>query len=188
MAKTIRYTEENRKNYRELTNILGLRDLDIVRVEKDEEENILYLSCTSRWEVGLCPTCLQLSQKIHDYPRQRRIHDAPLRGQKIILILDSVRFECEKCKKSFTQTMRDIVPDCTYTYRLYEEVSDARRKQDVATLAELYRIGYKTAESIVLKAGEAKLTERRERPLEVEHLGIDEISKKRKWGVSTRLN
>lgn len=183
MAKTIRYTEDNRNRYRELTNILGLIDLDVVRVEKDEEEGILYLSCTSRWEVGLCPNCLQLSSKIHDYPKQRRIHDAPLRSQKIMLLLDSVRFDCEKCKKSFTQTIRDIVPDCTYTYRLYEEVSDARRKQDVATLAELYRIGYKTAESIVLKAGEAKLTERREMPVEVEHLGIDEISKKKEMEI-----
>lgn len=96
-----------------------------------------------------------------------------------MLLLDSIRFDCEKCAKSFTQSIRDIVPDCTYTYRLYEEVSDARRKQDVATLAELYKIGYKTAESIVLKAGEAKLAERRGTPVEVEHLGIDEISKKR---------
>ncbi len=71
-----------------------------------------------------------------------------------------------------------IVPDCTYTQRLYEEVSDSRRKQDAATLAELYGIGYKTAESILLKAGEAKLAHRRDNPVEVEHLGIDEISKK----------
>jgi Holliday junction resolvasome RuvABC DNA-binding subunit len=75
------------------------------------------------------------------------------------------------------------VPDCTYTQQLYEEVADARRKQDVATLAQLYGIGYKTAESILLKAGEAKLSQRKDAPVEVEQLGIDEISKKKGMGT-----
>ena len=183
MAKTIQFTEDDRKNYGVLTNILGLKDLDVVQEENDDEQDILYLHCTSRWDVALCPNCLQLSHKIHDYPKQRRIHDAPLRSQKVMLVFDSVRFDCEQCCKPFTQTIRDIVPDCTYTQRLYEEVSDARRKQDVATLAELYGIGYKTAESILLKAGEAKLSQRQAAPVAVEHLGIDEISKKKGMGI-----
>jgi len=182
MAKTIQFTEDDRKNYSVLTNILGLKDLDVVQEENHDEKGILYLYCTSRWDVALCPNCLQLSHKIHDYPKQRRIHDAPLRSQKVILVFDSVRFDCETCHKPFTQTIRDIVPDCTYTQRLYEEISDSRRKQDVATLAELYGIGYKTAESILLKAGEAKLAHRRDTPIEVEHLGIDEISNKKGHG------
>ncbi len=183
MAKTIQFTEDNRKNYSVLTNILGLKDLDVVQEEHDDEKDILYLYCTARWDIALCPNCLQLSNKIHDYPKQRRIHDAPIRRQKVMLVFDSVRFDCEKCGKPFTPTIRDIVPDCTYTQRLYEEVADARRKQDVATLAELYGIGYKIAESILLKAGEAKLSQRQDAPVEVEHLGIDEISKKKDTGI-----
>ncbi len=183
MAKTIQFTEDDRKHYAVLTNILGLKDLDVVQEEHDDEKGILYLYCTSRWDIALCPDCLQLSCKIHDYPKQRQIHDAPLRGQKVMLVFDSVRFYCEHCHKPFTQCIQDIVPDCTYTQRLYEEVSNPRRKQDVATLAELYDIGYKMVESILLKAGEAKLAQRREAPIEVEHMGIDEIAKKRTWGL-----
>ena len=97
----------------------------------------------------------------------------------IVLIFDSVRFDCNKCKKPFTQVIGDVVPDCTYTHRLYEEMSNPKRKQDASTLAELYGGGYKLAESILLKAGEAKLSHRRKVPITVEHLGIDEISKKR---------
>jgi len=179
MAKTIQFTEDDRKKYSVLTDILGLKDLEVVQEENDDENNILYLYCTSRWDVALCPNCLQLSHQLHDYPKQRCVHDAPLRGQKVILLFDSVRFDCEVCHKPFTQSIRDVVSDCTYTQRLYEEVSDPRRKQDVSTLAELYGIGYKTAESILLKAGEEKLADRRDTPIEVEHLGIDEISKKK---------
>ena len=179
MAKTIQFTKDDRKKYSLLTDILGLEDLDVVKREYDSQSNTLHLYCASRWDVALCPHCLQLSSQIHDYPRQRRIHDAPLRGQKTVLVFDSVRFDCDGCGKPFTQVIRDVVPECTYTQRLYEEMADPRRKQDVATLAELYGVGYKLAESILLKAGEAKLAHRRDEPIEVAHLGIDEISKKK---------
>ena len=183
MAKTIHFTEADRKKYSVLTDILGLEDLDVIKKEYDDKHNILHLYCSSRWDVALCPNCLQLSHQVHDYPRQRQVHDAPLRGQKVVLIFDSVRFDSDKCKKPFTQVIRDIVPDCTYTQRLYEEMSNPKRKQDVSTLAELYGVGYKLAESILLKAGEAKLAHRRNAPIRVEHLGIDEISKKRDKGI-----
>ncbi len=178
MTKTIHFKEKDRERFSVLTEILGLHDLDVVSKEI-AEEGVLHLRCASRWDVAVCPDCGEISQKLHDYPRQRRIHDAPLRGQKVLLIFDSVRFDCEPCKKPFTQLVRDVVAECTYTQRLYEEISNPKRKQDVATLAEIYGVGYKIVESILLKAGEAKLAARRDAPVEVEHLGIDEISKKR---------
>ena len=182
MARTIQFTQNDRKKYSVLTTILGLKDLDVVREAEAHPGEPLHLYCASRWDVGLCPNCLQMSHKIHDYPKQRRIHDAPLRGQKLVLVFDSVRFDCEQCNKPFTQSIQDVVSECTYTQRLYEEVSNPKNKQDVATLAELYGIGYKTVESMLLKAGEEKLMHRQDKPIEVEHLGIDEISKKKDMG------
>lgn len=179
MAKTIRFTETDRKKYSVLTSILGLKDLDVVGEAEVRPGDSVRLYCASRWDVGLCPNCLQLSHQVHDYPKQRKIHDAPLRGQHLVLLFDSVRFDCEPCGKPFTQSIQDVVSECTYTQRLYEEVSNPKNKQDVATLAERYGIGYKTAESILLKAGEEKLIRRQDEPIKVEHLGIDEISKKK---------
>jgi len=46
-------------------------------------------------------------------------------------------------------------------------------------MARLYGVGYKVVENILLKAGEEKLEQRREKPLEVKRLGIDEISQKK---------
>jgi len=178
MTKTIYFTEEDRKSYSLLTEILGLDDLDVI-AKKVDDKNVLTLYCASRWDVAVCPDCGEISQSLHDYPKQRCIHDAPLRGQKVLLVFDSVRFDCDTCKKAFTQPVRDVVPNCTYTQRLYEEISEPKRKQDVATLAEIYGIGYKIVESILLKAGEAKLAARRDAPIAVEHLGVDEISKKK---------
>jgi transposase len=154
MAKTIQAADADHKKHELLTKVLQLEDLDIVKEEYDITSNHLYLYCVPRRNIAPCPSCSQLSQKVHDYPKERHIHDTLLGGKKTVLIFDATRFGCEKCKRPFTQTIRDVVPECTYTYRLYEETSNPKRKQDVATLAKLYGVGYKVVESIVLKRGE----------------------------------
>jgi transposase len=91
-------------------------------------------------------------------------------------VYDSRRFECEACGQKFIETISDVVGSCSYTYGLMVELADARKKQAIATLAETYDLGYKLVESIILKAGTTKLESRKEKPLSVLHLGIDEIS------------
>lgn len=185
MAKTIDYTPSDREKYQLVTKLLNLEELDVVSQEYDREKELHRLYCAPRWEIAICPKCLRVSNRIHDYPRQRRIHDAPLRGEKVLLIFDSRRFDCDHCKQPFTQEIADVVPDCTYTHRLYEEITNPKRKQDVATMSELYGVGYKTVEQMLLNAGEARLKERRDKPLEVKRLGIDEIAQKKDTAISS---
>jgi len=185
MTKTIEYTQADIEKYKIVTKILGLEDLDVVNQRYDRETETHELYCCNRWEIGVCPGCLQISDELHDYPKQRRIHDTLLRGEKVVLIFDSRRLQCSHCRKPFTQEVRDVVPACTYTYRLYEEIANPKRKQDVTTLAELYGLGYKLVESMLLKAGEAKLATRRKEPLQVTQLGIDEISEKKDMATTS---
>lgn len=182
MAKTIKYTQQDIEKYEVVTEILGLEDLAVVDQRYDKETNTREFYCCHSCEIGICPKCLEISKELHDYPRQRRIHDTLLRGEKVVLLFDSRRLECARCRSPFTQSVRDVVPDCTYTYRLYEEIADPKRKQDASTMAEHYGVGYKVVEDILLKAGEAKLEARRNEPLKVTQLGIDEISKKKDMG------
>jgi len=162
--------------------LLGLEDLDVVGNEYDPISDILFLSCVHRWDVALCPRCGHITDELHDYPKQRHIHDAPIRGQKTVLLFDSRRFKCGRCKKPLTQPVRDVVPECTYTYRLEAEISDPSRKQDVGTIAQLYGVGYKLVERIILQYGEKKENDRRKDPLSIVHLGIDELSQKKGQG------
>lgn len=185
MAKTIEYRQEEREKYQLVTELLGLEELDVVGQRYDKEAGMHELYCVGRWDIALCPKCLELSTKIHDYPRQRRIHDAPLRGEKVVLVFDSRRFYCEGCKQPFTPEIADVMPDCTYTHRLYEEITDPKRKQDVATMADLYGIGYKTVESMLLKAGEDKWASRRQEPLQVTRLGVDEIAQTKDMAITS---
>ncbi|MEA3345085.1 MAG: hypothetical protein U9Q78_02390 [Chloroflexota bacterium] len=66
MAQTIFPTEEAVERYKEVTNVLGLKDFDVVGVEHDEESNSLILLCAHRWPVAICPECGNVSQEIHD--------------------------------------------------------------------------------------------------------------------------
>lgn len=183
MAKTIECTQEERENYGVVTEILGLKDLDVVGQRYDAKQETLEIDCVARWDVAICPNCLRVSDRIHDYPKQRQIADVPSGGRKVILRFDSRRFECETCHKAFTQEIQDVVPDCTYTHRLYKEIADPKRKQDVSTMADLYGIGYKVVESMLLKAGEAKLEARRGKPHQVIQIGIDEIAQKKGMAI-----
>lgn len=182
MAKSIEATPEDVRTHQALTQAMGLVDLDVVNQEWDEAEEILFLYCIPRWGVDVCPECGTLATRIHDYPEQRHVHDAPLRGSKVLLVFDVHRLRCDHCHHVFTLRFRDIVTDCTYTKRLSREISDPERKQDVQTLSRLYRIGYKTVESILLKASEAKMAQRRDAPVVVKQLGIDEISNRKGQG------
>lgn len=182
MAKSIKATTEDVITHQALTQAMGMIDLDVVKQEWDEAEKILYLYCLPRWGVDICPECGVLATRIHDYPEQRHVHDAPLRGNKVLLVYDVHRLRCEHCQHVFTLRIRDIVSDCTYTKRLAEEISDPERKQAVQTLCRLYRIGYKTVESILLKASEAKLRQRQDSPVVVKQLGIDELSNRKGQG------
>ena len=182
MPKTIVATKTDLDQYSSLTETLQLQDLCVVGQEYHPEQNRLFLICVPRWPVCVCPECGQVCSQVHDYPKQRAIHDAPIRGCQTILLFDSRRFDCEPCQSSFTEPIRDVVPDCTYTYRLMAELTDPRRKQDVATLAAIYGLGYKLVESILFKAAQAKVDARTELPLQVKQLGIDEISNRKGQG------
>ncbi len=182
MAKTIYASEDDINMCKTLTKTLQLRDLCVTGQEYDKGNDTLILLCVPRWSFGVCPDCGEVSGKVHDYPKQRKIHDAPIRGNHTQLVFDSQRFECERCRRPFTQVIRDVVADCTYTYRLRDEIANPRRKQDVATLAKVYDVGYKVVESILLKAAKAKLDERAQKPMQVKQLGIDEISRRKGQG------
>ena len=182
MAKSIKATKKDIEKYQTLTEILGLEDLLIVKKERDESNGSNLLFCVPKWPVGICPDCGVFTQKIHDYPEQRTIHDAPLRGVKTMLIFDVHRLYCDTCEHVFTLAIRDIVADCTYTHRLATMIADPSRKQDIQTLATIYEIGYKVVESILHKAAENKLRSRISEPVKVTHLGIDEQSNRKGKG------
>ena len=176
MAKTIYAGPGDIAAHQSLTDALQLQDLSVVKHEYHDITHTLLVFCVPTFQIAICPDCGGLCASIHDYAKQRTIHDAPIRGQQTRLVFDSCRVWCERCRQPVPVLIRDVVPECTYTYRFLEEVTNPRRKQDVATLAETYGVGYKLVEGMLLKAAELKEAHRLESPLQITRLGIDEFS------------
>ena len=78
MPKTIHYTEEDIKKYEVLSGVLQLKDLVVVGESYEAEENLRYFYCVMKRQIGVCPECLRVSKSIHDYQRQREVHDVLL--------------------------------------------------------------------------------------------------------------
>ena len=141
MMRPIPFTEISKPNYADMSAILQFEYLQIIGSEFDKENNTIIFYCEPRFEIGVCPECGELCDKVHDRSHERRVHDAPIRGCHVLLIFKSTRLKCGGCDQNFTLPIRDVVPNCTYTYRLAEEIANTTRKQDVATLARIYGIG-----------------------------------------------
>ena len=176
MTRSLFETQEKIDQNQNLTDILNLKDLVIIGQEFDKEEEMHVFLCAPKYDIAICPCCGIVSTKIHEYMDQRTVRDTQVAGKATCLAFNPRRFDCKICKRPFTQEIRDIVPDCSYTYRLAREIADPERKQSVSTLTKIYQLGYKKVEGIILKAAELKLDERRENPIQITQLGIDEIS------------
>ena len=109
----------------ELRKILKLKEsLNIIKIE--DEDNKLLVSIRSNKKKVRCPYCNEFSSKIHDYLKPTRVDYLSIYEKPVYLIVYKRRFECSKCKKSFTEdlgltnknanisllTKRSILKDC----------------------------------------------------------------------------
>ena len=88
----------------ELRKILKLKEsLNIIKIE--DEDNKLLVSIRSNKKKVRCPYCNEFSSKIHDYLKPTRVDYLSIYEKPVYLIVYKRRFECSKCKKSFTEDL-----------------------------------------------------------------------------------
>lgn len=61
-----------------ITELLDLEDFVIDKIEKDEDNVLLYLSMKVRTQT--CPCCSHLTERVHDY-RLQKVKDIPIQGK-----------------------------------------------------------------------------------------------------------
>jgi len=179
MAQTIFPTEEAVEQYKELTNVLELKDFDVVGVERDEESNSLSLLCAHRWPAAICPECGNVSQEIHDYPDRRRVRDLAVAGRHCWLEFDSRRFMCRYCGSPFTERLANIEFNRTYTRRYETRIVELCCHRDLNRVAADEGLGYKKVEDIWLRAARRQVHHQAARRPLIRVLGVDEISKRK---------
>jgi len=124
-----------------LTNLLNLPNLEVIGYETTGDE-IVILEVKPTHKITICPDCKKPSATLHDYDEPRLIRDLSLFGRKCYLRLRSRRFECEHCRRSFTERLEWIAYDSSYTRRFEEYVFTLCRKNTIQDVSQLLELGY----------------------------------------------
>lgn len=81
--------------------------IDVIKVEMKKEGgmNVKYVYVKSNRKKARCSKCDNFSNKIHDYLKPSKITYLKNSGENTYLIVHKRRFECQHCKKSFTEDL-----------------------------------------------------------------------------------
>jgi transposase len=158
-----------------LSDLLGLPGMVVTEyaIEKQEEYEILHIFCHHQHEVAQCPNCGQVSQEIHE-EEERSIRHLDIWGKMTYVHFPARRFDCNRCKKPFTETLSWIEAkrreSSAYELHVYEQCKD----MDIAAVAKHEGLHAETVRLIFKRW--AKRAEKKQIRQMVRCLGIDEIS------------
>lgn len=88
-------------NYHYTENLLGLKDIVILKIEKAENTKKIWIQL--KRTLHQCPICNTSTDKVHDY-RQQDIKDISSFGDKTILCLRKRRYVCPNCGKKIAES------------------------------------------------------------------------------------
>lgn len=158
-----------------LTELLGLKDFQVIGYEIYEPEHQLILLCEVAHQVAICPDCQQPSTAIHEYKPQL-VRDVSAFGFECYLDYVRRRFKCHHCKKPFTEPLATVSLG-RYTVRYEHYIFEQYRQAPIAEIAYQEKLGYKAAQGLFYRQAEARVGQFKPQP--VRRLGVDEISLKK---------
>ena len=163
-----------------LTKLLGIATLLVTMyaMRKEGDQEVLHLWCKHKADVAICPRCGAISETIHD-EEPRCVRHLDVWGKRTFLHFLSRRFDCEQCRRSFTEELAFV---------------DAKRRQTRAFEQEVYKACIGSNKKKVAKDKDLsqssvrdifnRLARQQQRPLGsgelTRVLGIDEISLKKR--------
>ncbi len=158
-----------------LTELLGLKDFQVIGYEIYEPEHQLILLCEVAQQVALCPDCQQPSTAIHEYKPQL-VRDVSAFGLECYLDYVRRRFKCHHCQKPFTEQLATVSLG-RYTVRYEHYIFEQYRQASITEIAYQENLGYKAAQGIFYRQAEARVAQSQAQS--VRRLGVDEISLKK---------
>lgn len=155
---------------------LGLPELIVNRVEESEGEVRIWVR--RRLEIGCCPGCGKITDKIHSR-WESRVRDLPFFGKKTYLVMEKRRLRCPNGCRPFLQEFGCLERCKRQTKRYREHLEGACRHSSLSEVSRKEEVGYKQLDRLYYeKAGaRARDTAGQELP---KVLGVDEFSGKRR--------
>jgi transposase len=84
------------------TDLLGLKDVIVLKVERTETQ--IYVWLEPKLQMQVCPGCHHETKRIHSY-RPQLVKDLPLQGMQCILHVRKRRYVCPYCGKVFYERL-----------------------------------------------------------------------------------
>lgn len=125
------------------TNILGLEDVILTRVEKLNNEMFIYITMKRRKH--RCPNCTGETDRIHDYRRQL-VKDLSCSGHTVYLVYNRRRYVCPACGKRFREDVPFLAKYHRSTTRLIAKIiSDFRGMASIKDISRQNNVSPTTA-------------------------------------------
>jgi len=163
-------------------NILNLPSYTVTALEQNEHD--YHIDAVVKEPPTNCPHC-QSSNLWNFGHREQMVHDLPTHGRRVGLYVDTRRYQCRACDKTFYETLPDLDERRPMTTRLVAWVGKQCIKRTFASIAEEVGIDEKSVRSVFRDyVNELEKTIRFETP---KWMGIDEIHLIRPRGVIANI-
>lgn len=154
-----------------MTNLLKLEGVRVINYQLIEQMGmVLYIENIDKKTP--CTFCCTPTHKIHQN-NQLTIRDLPWGEQAVYLKINRRQMRCEKCGKKFTEELNYVNKKRTYTERFALKILAEVLNSDIKNVAKRNGVSEQEVDTMLKDIGK-KL--KREKPLNLKRLGIDEIA------------
>jgi transposase len=163
-------------------NILNLQSYLVTAFHENEHD--YHIDAEAKLVPSSCPHC-ELSGLVGFGRREQMVKDLPMHGKRVGLYINTKRFRCRFCTKTFYETLPNIDQNRMMTSRLTAWIGKQAIKRTFASIAEEVGIDEKSVRSVFRDyINELERTVSFDTP---KWMGIDEIHLIKPRGVITNI-
>ena len=152
------------------TNILNLPNYAVTQIEEDEHDHHIWAEASDH--PTTCPHC-DHDNIVGFGRREQLIRDLPMHGKRVGIYIDTRRYRCRRCDKTFYERLPDVDGRRLMTIRLVDWVGKQAIKRPFAHLADEVGLAESTVKNVFRDhINDLERTIRFEVP---RWMGIDEI-------------
>ena len=126
-------------------NILNLPSYTVTALQENDHDYHIDAVATDRLEC--CPHC-QSNNLVSFDRREQMVKDLPMQGKRVGLYVETKRFQCRSCDKTFYESLPDVDEKRMMTSRLTTWVGKQAIKHTFASIAEDVGINEGTVRSV----------------------------------------
>jgi transposase len=165
-----------------MANILNLTSLNVLDIEEAEHDYHITAETTQKAE--LCPHC-HSTEVVGFGKREQLIRDLPIHGKRVGIYVDTKRYQCKSCRKTFYELIPETDSKRQMTIRLKDWIGHKAIKNTFASIAEDIGVAEGTVKAVFNDyINELEKTVRFQTP---QWMGIDEIHLIKPRGVITNI-